>query len=165
MGWVTFRSPVLTYFPYFIMVGILWCHFHICECLSQSNNVWNNPFACKPGGHLSMSPCSCYFIVLKWKQYILRYLKFHNGDNIFHLLSRFCQKWEIVDNTLSGVARFFGARGEWSQWPPLTEILYFKKSQSFLEISFVRWQINSRFDNGQNFKTELSFTQWLQNLC
>ena len=34
------------------------------------------------------------------------------------------------------VVRFFGAWGEQSQWPPLTEIMNLKKSQLFIEYPF-----------------------------
>ena len=37
----------------------------------------------------------------------------------------------------SGAVRFYGTRGEYSQWPNLTEIIYLKKSLSFIEFSFV----------------------------
>ena len=41
-------------------------------------------------------------------------------------------------HTHSHVARSFGARGEWSRWPPLTKIMKSKKKiLSFIECSFI----------------------------
>jgi len=37
-------------------------------------------------------------------------------------------KWSREVHIVSGVARFLGAQGEESQWPPIKEIINFKKS-------------------------------------
>ena len=37
-------------------------------------------------------------------------------------------KWSWEVHIVSGVARFLGAVGEESQWPPIKEIINFKKS-------------------------------------
>jgi len=45
---------------------------------------------------------------------------------------------------VSGITRFFGAWGEKSQWPPVTESMDLKKSQSVTEFPFI-WLSNLGF--------------------
>jgi hypothetical protein len=60
-------------------------------------------------------------------------------NQISYVFSKAAQstQHEINRDVANGVATFTGAQGGSSQWPPLSEIMIFKKLKPFIEFYFI----------------------------